>query len=198
MCKCKNHNYDDTQAISLTQALPSTQRKRKQRCSGDRPACTFCAEKQQTCSYEVADGMTRTEDLKHKVQEATEKGDKLVQLVCATGHTRAIFNTPSQASRRCFHRRPFACGNRPESVPRVYQEWASRGTFSFRKPDRYAMTQIAFWILEISANQHSCVRANYEPSRRRDLSFDNRFPNVFFRFLYATARTVACRYGSSE
>jgi hypothetical protein len=116
----------------------------------------------------------------------------------ATGHTRAIFNTPSQASRRCFHRRPFACGNRPESVPRVYQEWASRGTFSFRKPDRYAMTQIAFWILEISANQHSCVRANYEPSRRRDLSFDNRFPNVFFRFLYATARTVACRYGSSE
>jgi hypothetical protein len=83
MCKRHNHNCNDAQALLLTQALLSAQRKRKQRCTGERPACQFCAEKQQTCSYEVADGMTRTEDLKHRVQEATERGDKLVQLVCA-------------------------------------------------------------------------------------------------------------------
>lgn len=35
------------------------------------------------CSYEVADGMTRTEDLKSKVREATERGDRLDQLVGA-------------------------------------------------------------------------------------------------------------------
>lgn len=35
------------------------------------------------CSYEVADGMTRTEDLKSKVREATERGDRLEQLVGA-------------------------------------------------------------------------------------------------------------------
>ena len=35
------------------------------------------------CSYEVADGMTRSEDLKLKVREATERGDRLDQLVDA-------------------------------------------------------------------------------------------------------------------
>lgn len=35
------------------------------------------------CSYEVADGMTRSEDLKSKVREVTERGDRLDQLVDA-------------------------------------------------------------------------------------------------------------------
>jgi hypothetical protein len=35
------------------------------------------------CSYEVADGMTRSEDLKSKVREATERRDRLDQLVNA-------------------------------------------------------------------------------------------------------------------
>ena len=35
------------------------------------------------CSYEVADGLTRSEDLKLKVREATERGDRLDQLVDA-------------------------------------------------------------------------------------------------------------------
>ena len=35
------------------------------------------------CSYEVADGMTRSEDLKFRVREATERGDRLDQLVGA-------------------------------------------------------------------------------------------------------------------
>lgn len=58
-------------------------RRRKQRCTGNRPTCRFCAEKGVECSYEVADGMTRTEDLKTKVREATERGDRLDQLVDA-------------------------------------------------------------------------------------------------------------------
>ena len=35
------------------------------------------------CSYEVADGMTRSEDLKSKAREATERGNRLDQLVDA-------------------------------------------------------------------------------------------------------------------
>lgn len=58
-------------------------RRRKQRCTGDRPACQFCTEKGQECAYEVADGKTRTEDLKIKVQQATERGERLGQLVGA-------------------------------------------------------------------------------------------------------------------
>jgi hypothetical protein len=58
-------------------------RRRKQKCTGDRPSCQFCAETGQVCSYEVAEGMTRSEDLKFKVREATERGDRLEQLVGA-------------------------------------------------------------------------------------------------------------------
>ena len=58
-------------------------RRRKQQCTGDRPTCRFCADKGVECSYEVADGMTRSQDLKLKVREATERGDKLDQLVDA-------------------------------------------------------------------------------------------------------------------
>lgn len=60
--------------------------KRKQRCTGDRPACQSCVDKGIACFYEVADGKTRSEDLKFKVQEATERGDKLGQLVSAMRH----------------------------------------------------------------------------------------------------------------
>jgi hypothetical protein len=35
------------------------------------------------CSYEVADGMTRSEDLKFKLRKATERGDRLEELVNA-------------------------------------------------------------------------------------------------------------------
>jgi hypothetical protein len=37
----------------------------------------------QVCSYEVAEGMTRSQDLKFKVREATERGDRLDRLVGA-------------------------------------------------------------------------------------------------------------------
>jgi hypothetical protein len=58
-------------------------RRRKQKCTGDRPSCQFCAEKGQVCSYEVADGMTRSEDLKFKLREAIERRDQLDRLVGA-------------------------------------------------------------------------------------------------------------------
>jgi len=61
-------------------------RRRKQKCTGERPSCQTCGEKGMECSYEVADGMTRSEDLKFKVQEATERGNRLDQLVGAMRH----------------------------------------------------------------------------------------------------------------
>ena len=60
--------------------------RRKQRCTGDRPACQSCVDKGIACFYDVADGKTRSEDLKYKLQEATERGDKLGQLVGAMRH----------------------------------------------------------------------------------------------------------------
>lgn len=60
--------------------------KRKQRCTGERPACKTCVDKGYTCSYDVADGKTRSEDLKFKIQEAEEREAKLMQLLSAMKH----------------------------------------------------------------------------------------------------------------
>lgn len=43
---------------------------RKAKCSGTRPACTYCVEHQLDCSYSVAEGTTRTNDLKRKLKES--------------------------------------------------------------------------------------------------------------------------------
>jgi hypothetical protein len=41
--------------------------KRKSRCSGDRPFCQSCCQDNRECIYDVAEGSTRTEDLKQKL-----------------------------------------------------------------------------------------------------------------------------------
>jgi hypothetical protein len=46
---------------------------RKGKCSGNRPACTHCVERQLNCSYNVAEGATRTNDLKRKLRESSTK-----------------------------------------------------------------------------------------------------------------------------
>jgi hypothetical protein len=74
---------DGSNAPSQYRSACTECRRRKQRCTGDRPSCRFCGDKGMACSYEVADGMTRSEDLKSKVREATERGDRLDQLVDA-------------------------------------------------------------------------------------------------------------------
>lgn len=66
-----------------TKSACSECQRRKQRCTGERPTCKSCVDKEIECFYEVADGKTRNEDLKFKVQEATERGDKLDLLVGA-------------------------------------------------------------------------------------------------------------------
>lgn len=60
--------------------------KRKQRCTGERPACKTCADKGYTCSYDVADGKARSEDLKLKLQEATERIEDLTRLLSMMRH----------------------------------------------------------------------------------------------------------------
>jgi hypothetical protein len=46
---------------------------RKGKCSGNRPASTHCVERQLNCSYNVAEGATRTNDLKRKLRESLTK-----------------------------------------------------------------------------------------------------------------------------
>lgn len=57
--------------------------KRKTKCSGQRPVCRFCSDRDLKCSWEITDGMTRTADLKQKLQDATGKSEDLDLLVDA-------------------------------------------------------------------------------------------------------------------
>jgi hypothetical protein len=128
VCKCRDLNAE----LWLTKINDFTdsntffkQRRRKQKCSGNRPLCHFCAEKQQTCNYEVAVGMTRTEDLKHKVKEATERADKMAQLVCAMQH-----GTEEQSSTLLARLRVGASVDdllHPETDPNRFPEYIRNG-----------------------------------------------------------------------
>ena len=44
--------------------------KRKAKCTGQRPTCQYCLDRNLECVYEVEDGWTRTEDLKKKLMES--------------------------------------------------------------------------------------------------------------------------------
>lgn len=57
--------------------------KRKTKCSGQRPVCRFCSDRNLTCSWDIGDGLTRTADLKRKLMEATGRSENLDTLVDA-------------------------------------------------------------------------------------------------------------------
>jgi len=57
--------------------------KRKTKCSGQRPICRFCSDRNLECSWDIGDGLTRTADLKRKLQEANVKSEELSDLVSA-------------------------------------------------------------------------------------------------------------------
>jgi hypothetical protein len=57
--------------------------KRKTKCSGQRPVCRFCSDRNLECSWDIGDGLTRTADLKRKLQEANVKSEELGDLVSA-------------------------------------------------------------------------------------------------------------------
>ena len=57
--------------------------KRKTKCSGQRPVCRFCSDRNLECSWDIGDGLTRTADLKRKLQEATGRSEDLDTLVDA-------------------------------------------------------------------------------------------------------------------
>lgn len=47
--------------------------KRKAKCSGERPTCEACTARDLSCSWDSTDGLTRTADLKRRIQEAEER-----------------------------------------------------------------------------------------------------------------------------
>lgn len=65
---------------STARALPLQPRsacmqcqKRKGKCTGERPVCRYCSDRGLDCSWDVADGLTRTSDLKRRLQKATTR-----------------------------------------------------------------------------------------------------------------------------
>lgn len=65
-------------------------RKRKTKCSGERPVCRSCSDRSIVCSWDITEGLTRNGDLRHKLQSANARLDDLVLLVetlrCGTDH----------------------------------------------------------------------------------------------------------------
>ena len=57
--------------------------KRKTKCSGQRPVCRFCSDRDLECSWDIGDGLTRNADLKQKLQEANLKSEELSDIVTA-------------------------------------------------------------------------------------------------------------------
>jgi hypothetical protein len=45
-------------------------RRRKTKCSGQRPVCQFCKERGLTCEWNIPGGLTRTEDLRRRLEDA--------------------------------------------------------------------------------------------------------------------------------
>jgi hypothetical protein len=43
---------------------------RKAKCTGTRPACAYCVERELECTYDVAEGETRTNDLKRRLKDS--------------------------------------------------------------------------------------------------------------------------------
>lgn len=60
--------------------------KRKTKCSGQRPVCRFCSDRNLECSWDIGDGLTRTADLKGKLLLANGRSDDLDELVGAMRH----------------------------------------------------------------------------------------------------------------
>jgi hypothetical protein len=58
-------------------------RKRRTKCSGQRPVCQFCSDRKLECSSDTTDGLTRTADLKKKLLEANMRLKYLVILINA-------------------------------------------------------------------------------------------------------------------
>lgn len=57
--------------------------KRKTKCSGKRPVCRFCSDRNLKCSWDIGEGLTKNADLKRKLQEANKRSDDLDILVNA-------------------------------------------------------------------------------------------------------------------
>ncbi|KAF2165368.1 hypothetical protein M409DRAFT_24218 [Zasmidium cellare ATCC 36951] len=55
-------------------------RRRKAKCSGERPACAACVRRDVDCSYEHEEGMTRQGSLKLKLDTVTSRAENLEYL----------------------------------------------------------------------------------------------------------------------
>lgn len=75
--------------------------KRKTKCSGQRPVCRFCSDRNLECSWDIGDGLTRTADLKRKLQEAIGRSDDLDTLVDAMRQGSDEVSTMLLAKLRC-------------------------------------------------------------------------------------------------
>lgn len=75
-------NIAKTRPLQVRSACTQCQ-KRKGKCTGERPVCRHCNDRGLDCSWDVADGSTRTSDLKRRLREATDRLLDLDQIFAA-------------------------------------------------------------------------------------------------------------------
>lgn len=78
-----DHNVRSRKKVEPVKSACIQCQRRKTKCSGQRPTCLFCSERDLVCLWENSDGMTRTADLKQNLQDATARSDDLDMLVDA-------------------------------------------------------------------------------------------------------------------
>lgn len=73
----------DSRTTSLDKTACSQCRRRKTKCSAQRPVRSYCARRGLHCSWDVLEGFSKTDDLKAKVQQAEMHLHRLFTLVDA-------------------------------------------------------------------------------------------------------------------
>ncbi|TLD05651.1 hypothetical protein E2P81_ATG10618 [Venturia nashicola] len=65
--------YNNVRKGQMTSSACGQCRRRKVKCSGDRPACVKCLSKQESCEYDIEEGSTRLHDLRARLSYACEE-----------------------------------------------------------------------------------------------------------------------------
>ena len=98
-----NETSNTTERYKRTQARSACIRcrKRKAKCSGDRPSCQSCSRRNEECTYNVAEGFTRAEHNTEKLRAALALNEDLNAFIDALRFNTNAVSTELFARLRC-------------------------------------------------------------------------------------------------
>lgn len=98
-----NENSSTAEKHKRTQVKSACMRcrKRKAKCSGDRPSCQSCSQRNEECIYNIAEGLTRAEDNTEKLRAALMLNEDLNAFIDALRFNTNAVSTELFARLRC-------------------------------------------------------------------------------------------------